>query len=138
MTQIKVHLTLIKEVYRPLRAGMAFHLIRDAHSFHPSDQPSLACDFHFMIQDGYSDCKHLTCFSDSWKKKNEREYMPIPFKAFPRSCLRLFLLYPIVQDLAAVVSGYYSLFCLAKSPVSKEKGGTEIGGTVVYVSYIWS
>ncbi|KAF0886102.1 P4K2A kinase, partial [Crocuta crocuta] len=76
----------------------------------PADGPSVECGFHCMIQDGYSDCRHLVCFSASWKKERKRESMPSSFKTFPRSCTRLFT--SRCPNLTAVVAGKYTLlFC---------------------------
>lgn len=67
---------------------IAFYFIGDAN-FYPADQPSVVYGFYLIIQDGYSNCRHLICFLATWKKKGQRDHMPTPFKAFFRSCSRL-------------------------------------------------
>lgn len=138
MTWIKVHLTLIEEICRLPRAGMAIWTM----CILPSSWwaiPSTRLPHHdprWLLR------LQTSClFFSQLEKGKERESIPSSFKTFPRSCTRLFL-YSIVQNLTAVVVGNCSLYFAPlkmQSPVSKEEEGTEIEGTSSFCqSCFWS
>lgn len=87
----------IKGVYRLLRAGMAFHFIRDVLwtvCILPSSWPA-SSSLWLLLHDPRSLLKLQTsCLL--FRPLEERERMPCPCKIFPISCTRLFSLHPVV------------------------------------------